>query len=442
MSVSTSFRSIFTKRNLRELYYSNVRYRSAVGIDRVSTKSFEKLLNHHIDVIYRKINNCTYKFTQYREKLFSRGRNKHPRVISIPTIRDKIVLKALFELLHSRYVQGPFLHEIIKNVTNLYNSDNYNCFLRIDVKDYYPSINHTILQDIIRKKIKKKEILDLINLAIKTTTVSKPDGQNKKIEVIGIPQGLSISNILANVYMIPIDNKYGNKADYMYFRYVDDILILCNSIDREIIQDEIVADLDAIGLEVHGLMEPSKVAYGELSEGFTYLGYRFHDSKVTVREKSIINLQESIINIFTNYKYSKSHDVKLLQWVLNLRITGCIFNNVKYGWLFFFSQINDLNLLFILDNFVEKQIKRFGVDKSKVNIKKFVRSYFEITKKISKSKYIPNFDTYTVAQKRRVLNNIFRVKIRLMSEDDIIYQFNKKIYRSIRDLEKDLARIS
>src|SRR4030042_4388822 len=136
MSASTSFRSIFTKRHLKDLYYSSVRYKSAVGIDRVNTKSFEKLLDYHIDVIYRKIRKGIYKFTQYREKLFSRGPSRNPRVISIPTIRDKLALKALFELLHSIYRHGPFLHELIKNVMNLYNSGKYNGFLRIDVKDF------------------------------------------------------------------------------------------------------------------------------------------------------------------------------------------------------------------------------------------------------------------------------------------------------------------
>lgn len=337
MSASTSFRSIFTKKYLINLYYSSVRYKSAVGIDHVNTKSFENLLNHHIDTIYRKTKNGKYKFTQYRQKLFSRGPSKFPRVISIPTIRDKIVLKALFEVIQSIYGSGPFLHELIKNVMDLYGSGYFTGFLRMDVIDFYPSIKHDILMDILEKKIKKKEILYLIDEAIKTDTVSKPAGGNKKLKEIGVPQGLSISNILANVYMMPIDDKYGNEQEYTYFRYVDDILILCDYKDYKSILDEIITDLGSIGLKVHEkLEEPSKVSYGELSDGFIYLGYKFFDNTVTVREKSISSLQESIIKIFTNYKYSKSHDLKLLQWVLNLRITGCIFNTNKYGWLFFF----------------------------------------------------------------------------------------------------------
>lgn len=442
MSASTSFRSIFTKKHLTDIYDSNVRYKSAVGVDRINTKSFERSLDKHIDIIYKKTRNGTYKFTQYREKLLLRGPSKNPRVISIPTIRDKITLKALFEILHSIYGPGPFLHELISNVMNLYNSGRYSGFLRMDVKDFYPTIKHDILREILKERIKKREILYLIDAAIKTDTVSKPIAKNRKMQEIGVPQGLSISNILANIYMVHMDNKYGSRQEFKYFRYVDDILVLCDYKDHKSIKEEIVSDLNAIGLKVpEESVEPSKVTCGELTEGFVYLGYKFYGSTVTVREESISKLQESVLNIFTNYKYSKPHDDNLLQWALNLRITGCIFKEKKYGWLFFFSQINDLNLLFVLDNFVEKQIKRFGIDKSIINIKKFIRAYYE-TKKISRSKYIPNFDNYTITDKRKVLNKIFGIKTKLMLRSDIKYQFNKRIYRTVKDLERDLARAS
>ena len=120
------------------------------------------------------------------------------------------------------------------------------------------------------------------------------------------------------------------------FVTLDDILILCDYKDYKSIQDEITFDLDTIGLKVHEESEkPSKVSHGDLSKDFTYLGYKFSDCTVTVREKSISNLQESIIKIFTNYKYSKPGNLKLLQWVLNLRITGSFLNKINMDGYFF-----------------------------------------------------------------------------------------------------------
>lgn len=441
MSASNAFKIIFTKKHLEELYFSFVRYRAAVGIDRINMKSFERQLKDNIDIIYKKSRNGTYNFSQYREKLLSRGPSKYPRVISIPTIRDKLTLKALFEVMDITYEnETPFLHKIINEVTLSVNEGIYDGVLRLDVKDFYPSIQHDILLNQLKKRVRKKEVLQLLKDSISQTTVSKPSGYKKSYQIKGIPQGLSISNILANIYLTSIDNKYSKSSSFKYYRYVDDILILCDCDQTNSLQEEFTKDCSNLGLKLHS-DDPEKVVSCNLSEGFSYLGYVFKNSNISVRKDSVENLRESIINIFTNYKYSKSHDLALLQWAINMRITGCIFNDTKYGWLFFFSQINDEGLLHSLDHFIKKQLLRFRID-PKIHIKKFVRVYYEITKNLKNTKYIPNFDLISIKEKRKILKNVFGLKTKMMSRIDIEYQFNKRIYRTIKDLEKDLARIS
>lgn len=43
------------------------------------------------------------------------------------------------------------------------------------------------------------------------------------------PEGLSISNILADIYLSDLKELICNKFDVAFFRYVDDILILCQA---------------------------------------------------------------------------------------------------------------------------------------------------------------------------------------------------------------------
>ncbi|WP_227667153.1 reverse transcriptase domain-containing protein [Klebsiella variicola] len=43
----------------------------------------------------------------------------------------------------------------------------------------------------------------------------------------GVPQGLSISNILASIYLQGVDNEM-LKFDVTYYRYVDDVLMYGN----------------------------------------------------------------------------------------------------------------------------------------------------------------------------------------------------------------------
>ena len=143
MSASKHFRKIFTKTNLRELYYSSVRYRSAVGIDSVNRRSFEHRIEENIDVIYRKARTGEYNFSPYREKLILRGRDKLPRVVSIPTIRDKLTLKSLYENLRQIYDDDiPFVHQIIHQISDSLSENIYDGVIKLDIKNFYPSINH------------------------------------------------------------------------------------------------------------------------------------------------------------------------------------------------------------------------------------------------------------------------------------------------------------
>ena len=420
-----------------------MRYRSAKGIDGINSKSFENNIDENINIIYRKSHNGTYSLSKYKEKLFSKGPEKYPRVISIPTIRDKLALKALFEVLSSVYTDtSQSLHQIIAKISSIIKKGDFNSVIRLDVENFYPSIQHDILFKEIQKNIKKKEILHLLKSAVTQITVETSTNDSKTKSEKGVPQGLSISNILANIYLIPIDKKYANKENYEYFRFVDDILILCNREDSEKIQNDIREDFLNIGLSLHSGDEAEKTKVCEISEGFSYLGYKFKPDLISVRKKSVEKIRNSLIGTFTAFKYSKKPNLKLLEWTLNIRITGCIYNNSKYGWVFFFSQINDYKLLHSLDHFVRKQCERFNLDHNSLKLKKFNKTYYEITKNLSSTKYIPNFDLYTTKQKRRILKEIFGIKTKLMRKHQIEYQFNRRIYKNIRDLEKDLVRKS
>ena len=157
-------------------------------------------------------------------------------------------------------------------------------------------------------------------------------------------------------------------------------------------------------------------------------------------KKTVDKLRESIIRLLTEYKYSKAPDVEILKWGLNLRITGCIFNGSKYGWLFFFSQINDLTLLGSLDHFIATQLNRFNISQFKT--KTFLKAYFEITRNLSTTGYIPNFDRLSVKNKHQILIKVFKFKNQRMSEKDIEYHFRYKFFKTVKELERDLGRAS
>ena len=81
-------------------------------------------------------------------------------------------------------------------------------FLKTDIKGFYENIDHSILLEILKTKIKDKRVISLIEKAIKTPTFSSSFPKRERENIInhkGIPQGLAISNILAEIYLSDMD---------------------------------------------------------------------------------------------------------------------------------------------------------------------------------------------------------------------------------------------
>lgn len=439
MSAIKEFKSVFSTSGLLEIYLKSIQQGTAVGIDRINRKSFEASLNQNIQIISRKVLDGTYKFSYFQEKLILKGRSSNPRLISIPTIRDRIVLKSLNRVLQTAFGiehSNVLVHEIISDVKTAINSGDYTHFIKIDVENFYPSIDHNILLRKLRARIRTPKILTLFSMALRKQTVSGPADKHPPNEK-GIAQGLSISNLLANIYFLAFDSFHKKQVDYKYFRYVDDILILCNEEDIIQIKASIKNGLESLALTAHRTKSES----GELSQTFGYLGYVSNPRGLSVRKGSIEKIKLSLLKSIVQFKYSDRKNYDVLNWRLNLRITGCRFDEKKYGWLFFFSQIDDLSLLFHLDCYVTEICTRYGLDPSMLELKRFVRTYHEITKNLTKTHYIPNFDDYDLAQKRRTLFQIFNLKsVASLNDVELEAKFRRVIFRSVRDLERDISR--
>ena len=195
--------------------------------------------------------------------------------------------------------------------------------------------------------------------------------------MVGVPQGLSISGLLAEIYINDLEQKYTTKKNLEFFRYVDDVLIFCNNNDIDEITQELKNDFEDLKLSIHDFeVNSNKSSFGNISESFEFLGYRFQNELISVRESSVQKMYTNISKIFTLYKNKKYSSKEEFITRLNLKITGCVIDGKKYGWISFFSLINDYTLLFMLDKFVEKSCKNFNINYEE--IKKFSRAIYEI----------------------------------------------------------------
>ncbi|AJD92854.1 hypothetical protein JMA_35370 [Jeotgalibacillus malaysiensis] len=448
MSAAKEFNLLYTKKGLKNIFEKYIHRSSAIGIDNVNYRQFVENIDNELEIIERKTKQNTYKFTRYKEKLILKGRDRFPRVISIPTLRDKVTLKGL-----QLIIQKGFPNEnqrLSQRCVELIskNANEYNTFIKFDITNFYGNLNHKILFDKLNKRIRKKEIINLIEKSITTETSNK---KNEPTETItkGVPQGLSISNILAHIYLLDIDHKYQEKNSLFYIRYVDDIIILCDAQEKEKIYKEVLYDIEGL----HALpINKNKTYDGLLTEGFDFLGYNFKkddELRVDVKKFNKNKYAQSIVDLFINFQRNNKISPEQFLYYLNIKITGSISKKVSgnresehtYGWLFYFSQINDTTFLYHLDWLVNKLLKKTKkcehIDPTR--IKSFVTAYYEIKYNYKESSYINRPDDLTISEQKELLIETFKIKKDTLNTDDKVQRIYKKlVYDFINQQEKEV----
>lgn len=402
-STSAIFDTCFSEENLLRIFEERVIAAKAIGLDGTSSKALEKRIEEEVEAAARKVVAGRYSFTRYKEKLVVKNYQKPPRQIAIPTVRDTIVLRALCDYLTEFFddcrMKPP--HDTIKRVAAKASAASPNhSFLRMDVVNFYPCIVHEILLDQLGKRISDAPALELVSKALST-----PIGFDEKaVRTVGVPQGLSISNILSMIYLHDFD--FYCHLQHDYFRYVDDILILTSSEKVASVHSEVSSYLsENLKLKTHPIEEVGgKTEISSVVEGTDYLGYRIKQSGLSIRERSYKKMFRAIVGCLRTLRGTATTEQVL--WKLNLMVTGCRFEERSVGWIFFFRQSTDMGQLFRMDAFLFKKMGEYGMVHMRNRVNSFVKSYREVRYNREGTTYIPDFDNFTLADKIHVISLI------------------------------------
>ncbi|HCF5131134.1 reverse transcriptase domain-containing protein [Pseudomonas aeruginosa] len=454
MSAARSFKKHFAKKNLLNIYTEKIKHSGAIGLDRTRPANLDKRLDDELNHILLKTHLGEYRFTAYKEKLILKGAASYPRQISIPTARDRIVLRALCDCLSDVFPTAKLSlpQKVIDSLKGALASGTYAEYAKIDLKSFYPSVPHDLITTAISKKIRKTELKRLITDAVTTPTVPESKGgKGAARSTIGVPQGLAISNLLAEIALQSIDSAFAARTGIWYKRYVDDILILTPAGQAMSTAKELIAELKALKLNPHDFGPDSKSKVANLTEPFSFLGYQVEGGNIIIRRESILRFESSIAKIFTAYRHKlagarsladKQRALAYCQWKLNLRITGCIFSGKRLGWAAYFSQITTTAQLRSVNHTIWKLTDRF-CPKGEIHPKSLIKTFYELQRGTTAShRYIPNFDALDTSQKRDVLAIWLGADARTLSDAEVERRFSIKVSKAVRELEEDIAQTS
>lgn len=229
--------------------------------------------------LHESLKNGTFKTSKYH--VFTIYEPKERLIYRLPYYPDRILHHAIMNVLEPIWVsvfnkntysciKNRGIHKCAKDVkwALKQDPDGTRYCLKIDVKKFYPSIDHELLKRIVRRKIKDSRLLALLDEIIDSTD--------------GVPIGNYLSQYFANLFLAYFDHwlKEEKRVKY-YWRYADDIVILAHD------KDSLHKLLHEIRAYLHGLKLKVKRNYQVFpvdSRGIDFLGYVFYHSHMLLRK--------------------------------------------------------------------------------------------------------------------------------------------------------------
>ena len=161
--------------------------------------------------------------------------------------------------------------------------------LKFDISSFYPTVDHEILLELVKHKIKCKDTLWLLEEIVRSP------GGNKNI-----PIGNYLSQYFAQIYLTPLDRwiKEDLRMRY-YIRYGDDGIILYSDRPRlkELLTEIAIFMKDRLNLTIN----PKSRVYPVDSTGIDFLGYITHRDHTLLRPKAVKRFKKRIHHIEQNY---------------------------------------------------------------------------------------------------------------------------------------------
>ncbi len=245
---------------------------------RPDVQKFERYLEDNLFSLHQALSNKTYCHGGYHSFYVQDPKQRH---IHKASVRDRIVHHLLYQFLYEAFDKsfifdsyscrlGKGTHKAVLRLENFARtvSKNYSksCWaLKGDIKKFFASIDHQVLLDLLKKRIKDADVVWLLSQVI--DSFYSEFGKGK-----GIPLGNLTSQVFANIYLNELDQfvKHKLKIGY-YLRYADDFLILWS--DKRYLE-ELIEPIknfltDGLKLKLH----PKKIVFRKLDWGVDFLGY-------------------------------------------------------------------------------------------------------------------------------------------------------------------------
>lgn len=243
--------------------------------------------------------------------------------------------------------------------------------IRLDIKEFYESIPfNRVIDDMMKDGLLTHDSMNIIyKIYNQYRVMSNADK--------GLPRGINISTLLAEIYLRDVDRILKNMQDIVYYgRYVDDIILVFNSDEVKSKVDNVKDVIRDYSLTVSSKKLMSRIySQSRSAPAFDYLGYSikvkngkrgYSKVDVLLSDKKILKYKNRINVMLKSYLLMSFNNEKKARALLYKRLRFLcgntrLFKNKKHilvGVYYSNKSITDGNQFDGLDNYLHKAAVR------------------------------------------------------------------------------------
>lgn len=248
---------------------------------RSEVTAFFARLEENLEQLHRELTEKRYKTSPY--DVFVKFEGKRREIYKLP-FRDRVVHWAIMQVLEPIWtpqftadthacIKGRGMHSLLRKLReDLRNDPEGTAYcLKLDIRKFYPSIDHEKMKAVVRRKIKDPEVLWLLDGIIESAP--------------GVPIGNYISQYFANLYLSELDHLLKEVAGVRYYyRYADDMVLLAG--DKPTLHGWLVLINDWLNVERHVDLKGNYQVFPVESRGIDFVGYVTFHTHCLARKKN------------------------------------------------------------------------------------------------------------------------------------------------------------
>jgi len=337
----------------------------AAGVDHVTTEAVEANAPAFLDGLQAELRDRSYRVSPVLRVWIPKADGKQ-RPLGIPTVKDRVVQTALVLLLQPifeadfnensfGYRPGRSAHQAVDAIKKALLQGKHEV-IDADLNAYFDTIPHAGLLRLVAGRVSDGAILGLIKRFLRAPIVEEKDGKRTvKPNRSGVPQGGSLSPLLANLYLNGLDHGVNNQRSLgaTLVRYADDMVLLCFPRRGAEMHQRLKCYLERRGLKLN---EAKTRVLDANRESFCFLGFEV-GMKVSPRTGGSFPHVEPSRKAQQKLRDAVRNETAYYQRWRSCTETVTRINRIVHGWSNYFHYGNCLNVFYRVQRWVQQRFR-------------------------------------------------------------------------------------